>query len=222
MRPAGKAAAGSLVRMVAVGLLASALGGCSTIGTYPGEWPAIEDGARIGDCPDIAGTYRNEGSRHPREVPARTLTGLLGLTDGERVAISQSAESITLTVWAGDRTVGVQAFAIARTRRGWDPNRRQAYTCPVDGQTRNPVVAFTRGADQPVRPDGAARGSGSSVSGSGAFGMVDSHSSGLSRAADGSLVVVLESSGFVLLGPITVGGAERSWYRFESLRATPP
>ncbi|MBX3637270.1 MAG: hypothetical protein KF683_18025 [Rubrivivax sp.] len=190
------------------GLLA--LGGCAVTGDYPGDWPRY-DGARIGKCPVIAGSYRNVAVAAPADaIPASlSLSGLLGLQDGDRVSIEQSPDSISVTVAKGDSPVETAVFRSGQVEflglTGWDVSQPRTFSCALnlpDFQHRLSFSHLLR----------------SSVSGIGGFGagVVGGSGEGVyfAKGTDGSLILLFERGWGALLGIVPVGQVDRFWIRF--------
>lgn len=172
--------------------LAAALAGCIEA-DYPGRWPALAPAS--GDCPSIAGRYRNEGERG--ESTGVTwpvhLTGFLmpELPDSEAATI----DTVEISEPAGAGGV----IEIAAVRGGQVVSSRrllagqQEYEC-VDGciETSSSRWANEQAVGKQWDTDAYCRG------------------------VDGSLIVKSTSSGAgVILLVIPVGGSESNWFRFR-------
>jgi hypothetical protein len=186
----------------------AALGGCATVGTYPGDWPA-DDGGQIGKCPNIAGVYNNVGVHHPPEAKPLTLTQVLGLQDGDRVLIDQSPDAISVVVSRSGAAVETVVFSSGEINfygmTGWDTSQPRTFSCVMnvpDFQRRLSFSHLMR----------------SSVGGVGGFGAGFVVASGKSvhftKGTDGSLILHFTEGWGALIGPVPVGSSEQFWIKF--------
>jgi len=194
------------MKAILIGLSAAiSLLGCAVSGTYPSQWPEIGQKKLVGKCPDVSGKYNNHGVTGPADAKQLTLTQILGLADGDAVAVVQSPELITVSVWNSGRRSGEVSFVSGETSIGWDMSRPRSFICPVDILSgRTLLLSDLERGKQHF---------------GGAYGLVYANWEGapIQKAADGSLVVKFEKGTGALIGLLPAGKLERVWYRFESL-----
>lgn len=187
-------------------VIALNLFGCAASGTYPANWPETVRGELVGKCPSIAGKYGNRGVHDPADSPSHSLTELLGLEDGDYVVIVQSPKAISVSAWKLEGHVETASFTSGEVSWGWDASRPRSFICPMDILSGR-VLSF------PHLAKGYTRFTG----GAGAVGFFEINFSSVSKTADGALVIMLQSGGGAVVGPVPVGRFERVWYKFERL-----
>lgn len=185
-------------------LIAVNLVGCAVTGTYPENWPEVGRSDLVGKCPSIAGKYRNLGIHHPSDARPLSLTELLGLQNGDQVDIVQSPDTISVSVWASGKHVETVSFASGELGIGWDISRPRTFICPLEIPSGR-VLSFAH----------LERGGTQLLAGSYGAGMFSLNASRVSKGADGSLVIKLQSGGGALIALFPVGKVEIIWYRFE-------
>jgi hypothetical protein len=197
---------GSIVKVLPA--ILAALGGCVTVGTYPGDWPA-DEGGQIGKCPNIAGAYNNVGVHHPPEAKPLTLTQVFGLQDGDRVLIDQSPDAISVVVSRSGAPVETVVFTSGEINfygmTGWDTSRPRTFSCLLNVPDFQHRLSFSH----LMR---------SSVGGVGGFGAGVVAASGKSvhftKGTDGSLILHFTEGWGALIGVVPVGYSEQFWIRF--------
>ena len=197
-----------LSSVLPVGLLA--LGGCAVTGRYPGDWPQYDD-ARIGKCPDIAGSYRSVAVAAPADAsPALlSLPRLLGLQDGDRVSIDQSPESIAVTVARDGPPVETAVFRSGQVAflglTGWEVSQHRTFSCVLNLPDFQRRLSFSHLSRSSL---GGTAGFGAGVVGGSGEGVY------FAKGTDGSLILHFEKGWGALLGIVPVGHVDQFWIRF--------
>jgi hypothetical protein len=173
---------------------------CSSSHPYPESWPKTVKGELVGKCPSIAGTYWNLGVTEPAEAPVHTLAELLGLGGADYVVIDQTPDTVSVSAWLSDTCAETASFTrLSITSEDawedWDLSLPQWFECPMDLLSGR-QFSFTH------------------LSGAQVWGFSVEFSS-VSKTADGSLVIKLQSGGGALLGPLPVGQVDHAWYKFK-------
>ena len=182
---------------------------CSSSHPYPKSWPQASRAELVGKCPSIAGTYWNRGVTEPADAPAHTLAELLGLGDADYLVIDQAPDTVTAAAWLSDKWVETASFTrlSITSEDAWkdqDLGLAQWFECPMDLFSGR-QFSFMH----------LARGDTSLGGSAGAVGVFSLNSSRASKTADGSLVIMLQSGGGALLGPLPVGHVDHAWYKFK-------
>jgi hypothetical protein len=180
-------------------LILALLSGCA-VTPYPSGWPEIDLAKMIGDCPDIAGKYRNRGAGHPSDAKPLSLTQALGLRDGDRVTIEQSRDAISVA--ASDAGEVVETIVFAKKRfAGWHTNPPRNFACPTPHR-----LYFSHMAQPPSGPGSF-----------GAFMVSEVEGAYFAKANDGSLLLTFEKGWAALLAFVPAGELDRVWYRFAPM-----
>jgi len=108
---------------------AIALGGCVSVPSYPSDWAPVTKSE--GPCPNLSGTYANNGDVAPDDAPKRDLVGLVSgypnIPAGDtvtRIAIIQTQDAISIEAFNADRRLGHWAYRLIsmdEARPGIDP-----------------------------------------------------------------------------------------------------
>ena len=171
--------------------------GCVTISSYPDSWPKVAEN-KIGDCPDISGTYSNVGISAPDNARPVHLSDLFPLGETDVVKVVQTPDTIVISALMD----GVETTTLTYTSSRWHPKKHMGFMCVLSIPFERQLMFnhLYNPPDEGIFP-----------------GIIFNHSELIlfKKATDGSLLVVFSSSSGALIVLLPVGKSEQIWYRYS-------